>query len=57
MFTNVHVNQHVIAVPHDLVEGFVLAVRKGRLARQAEANIRREAEVDELIDLMDGYTV
>ena len=57
MFTNVHVNQHVIAVPHDLVEGFVLAVRKGRLAHQAEANIRREAEVDELIDLMNGYAV
>ena len=27
------------------------------LQLRAEANIRREAEVDELIDLMDGYTV
>jgi len=27
------------------------------LERQAEANIRREAEIDELIELMDGYTV
>jgi len=57
MFTNVHVNKHVIAVPHDLVDGFVLAIRKGRLARQAEANIRREAEIDELVELMNGYAV
>ena len=27
------------------------------LQLRAEANIRREAEVDELIELMDGYTV
>lgn len=27
------------------------------LQLRAEANIRREAEVDELIELMDGYAV
>lgn len=57
MFTNVRVANRVIAVPNSLVHAFVRDVRRKSLAFCAEQSIVREAEIDELVELMDGYTV
>lgn len=53
LFTNVHVGGHVIAVPNSHVGMFVQAVRKARLEYEVACEIRH----DELVELMDGYTV
>lgn len=57
LFTDVHVGRHVIAVPNDLVDGFRQAVYKARLVYLAERSIARDAEIDDLVALMDGYAV